>query len=147
LPKEGFAVITLTDEACKRAKSHYRMKSKKGLISKNISFSRFVTELLERALENDSQISQIEPLFRKLGTLNDSIVVTDRSNQIAEVKIIFRKKGAELFCVLDKRADCAHVGFAYSTPELYQFIHLKRKSQDLAKRKRHPIRLSALSVI
>jgi hypothetical protein len=37
------------------------------------------------------------------------------SNRIAEVML----KEVELQCLLDERADCVHVGFVYSLPELY----------------------------
>jgi hypothetical protein len=119
----------LTDEAYEKARSHYQSKVRKGLVSKNTSFSRFVTELLEHALENEPGLSLIQPLIRTVGTVGDSIIVCDRSNRVAEVKLVSGKKLARLFCALDERDDCDHVGFVFSTPELYSLIRLK-KTED-----------------
>jgi len=48
--------------------------------------------------------------------LTKRVVLKDnKTNRIAEVML----KEGELQCLLDERADCVHVGFVYSLPELY----------------------------
>ena len=46
---------------------------------------------------------------------NRVVLKDNKRNRIAEVML----KEGELQCLLDERADCVHVGFAYSLPELY----------------------------
>ena len=56
------------------------------------------------------------PDMEKLSIDQNRVVLQDnKRNRIAEVLL---KKG-ELQCLLDERADCVHVGFVYSLPELY----------------------------
>jgi hypothetical protein len=56
------------------------------------------------------------PYMKKLSIDQNRVVLKDnKRNRIAEVKL---KKG-ELQCLLDKKADCVHMGFLYSLPELY----------------------------
>ncbi len=43
------------------------------------------------------------------------MIQDNKINRIAEVLL----KEGELQCLLDERADCVHVGFVYSLPELY----------------------------
>ena len=43
------------------------------------------------------------------------VLQNNKRNRIAEVLL----KEGELQCLLDERADCVHVGFVYSLPELY----------------------------
>ena len=46
---------------------------------------------------------------------NRVVLKDNKRNRIAEVML----KEGELQCLLDERADCVHIGFAYSLPELY----------------------------
>ena len=54
--------------------------------------------------------------MEKLSIDQNRVVLKDNKwNRIAEVML----KEGELQCLLDERADCVHVGFVYSLPELY----------------------------
>jgi hypothetical protein len=54
--------------------------------------------------------------MEKLSIDQNRVVLKDnKRNRIAEVML----KEGELQCLLDDRADCIHVGFVYSLPELY----------------------------
>ena len=54
--------------------------------------------------------------MEKLSIDQNRVVLKDnKRNRIAEVML----KEGELQCLLDERADCVHVGFAYSLPEMY----------------------------
>ena len=56
------------------------------------------------------------PYIEKLSIDQNRVVLKDnKRNRIAEVML----KEGELQCLLDERADCVHVGFVYSLPELY----------------------------
>ena len=56
------------------------------------------------------------PYMEKLSIDQNRVVLKDnKRNRIAEVML----KEGELQCLLDEKSDCAHVGFVYSLPELY----------------------------
>jgi hypothetical protein len=56
------------------------------------------------------------PYMKKLSIDQNRVVLKDnKRNRIAEVML----KEIELQCLLDERADCVHVGFVSSLPELY----------------------------
>jgi hypothetical protein len=66
------------------------------------------------------------PYIEKLSIDQNRVVLKDnkRNNRIAEVML----KEGELQCLLDERADCVHVGFVYSLPELYNMNNQEIKA-------------------
>ena len=130
MPKKGFAVICITEEVFKRAKAFYLKKLRAGEISNKISFSRFMNDLLEHAVENDEYLSRMPVAFQKIGIFGNSVLLKDCLDQIYQVKIHLRNGNSELWCLKDKRNDCIHIGFAYSIPELYRVIRNNYREVD-----------------
>jgi hypothetical protein len=63
--------------------------------------------------------------MEKLSIDQNRVVLKDnKRNRIAEVML----KEGELQCLLDERADCVHVGFVYSLPELYNMNNQEIKA-------------------
>ena len=85
-----------------------------------------IYKLMDDALDYRN-IRQMAPL-QFLSALDQSILIRNRiSGVIAELVI----KEGELVCLLDRSKNCAHVGFAWATPEVYKVMkeHGAKKPQ------------------
>jgi hypothetical protein len=64
---------------------------------------------------------------KKLSIDQNRVVLKDnKRNRIAEVML----KEGELQCLLDEKADCVHVGYVYSLPELYNMNNQEIKASS-----------------
>jgi hypothetical protein len=124
MPKEGFSVITITQEAHDKARTRYNQKLKQGQVEANKSFSRYVNDLIIEKVEEDENLARQAPFMQKVGLQDNSIMIKDNKiGRIAEVQV----RGKDLVCMLDDKRDCVHVGFAYAIPEVYRVISERRK--------------------
>lgn len=122
MPKEGFSVVTITQQAHDKAKQRYNQKVKSQKLSK--SFSKYVNDIIVEQVEADESLSLTAPFMEKLGLDGNSIMVKDNKiGRIVEVQV----RGRELVCMLDERKDCVHVGFAYAIPEVYRLMSERRR--------------------
>jgi hypothetical protein len=72
--------------------------------------------MMEEMMLRYETFARHAPYMEKLSIDQNRVVLKDnKRNRIAEVLL----KEGELQCLLDERADCVHVGCAYSLPELY----------------------------
>jgi hypothetical protein len=72
--------------------------------------------MMEKMMLRYEAFAKHAPYMGKLSIDQNRVVLKDnKRNRIAEVML----KEGELQCLLDERADCVHVGFVYSLPELY----------------------------
>jgi hypothetical protein len=124
MPKEGFSVITITQEAHDKARTRYNQKLKLGQVEQNKSFSRYVNDLIMEKVEEDENLARQAPFMQKVGLQDNSIMIKDNKiGRIAEVQI----RGKDLVCMLDDKRDCVHVGFAYAIPDVYRVISERRR--------------------
>jgi hypothetical protein len=116
MPKPGFKSITVSEHVYNKFFKAYE-KSKKTLEIKGIrSFSGYLTSMMEEMMLRYETFARHAPYMEKLSIDENRVVLKDnKRNRIAEVML----KEGELQCLLDERADCVHVGFAYSLPEMY----------------------------
>ena len=122
MPKEGFSVITITQQAHDRAKQRYKEKVKAEKLTK--SFSKYVNDLIVETIEADENLSLTAPFMQKIGMEGNSIMIKDNKiGRIVEVQV----HGKDLICMLDERKDCMHVGYAYAIPEVYRVMSERRK--------------------
>ncbi|MFQ5920520.1 MAG: hypothetical protein ACE5JV_00710 [Nitrososphaerales archaeon] len=119
MPKSGFKSITVSEYVYKKFFDVYE-KSRKDLEMRGItSFSGYLTSMMEEQMQRHEVFARYAPMMEKVATDDDRVVIMDnKKNRIAEVQI----KGKELYCLLDERNDCVHVGFAYSLPEVYKAL-------------------------
>ena len=123
MPKEGFSVITITQEVHDKAKSRYNQKQKTGQVQDK-SFSRFINDIIMEVIEADANLALQAPFMQKIGLEGNSIMIKDNKiGRIVEVQI----HGKDLVCMLDEKKDCAHVGYAYSIPDVYRVISERRR--------------------
>ena len=123
MPKEGFSVITITQQVHDKAKTRYNQKLKTGQVQDK-SFSRFINDIIMDVIEADANLALQAPFMQKIGLEGNSIMIKDNKiERIVEVQI----HGKDLVCMLDERKDCAHVGYAYSIPDVYRVISEKRR--------------------
>ena len=101
-------------------------KNKKGLAIKGIrSFSGYLTSMMEEMMLRYEAFAKHAPYMEKLSIDQNRVVLKDnKRNRIAEVML----KEGELQCLLDERADCVHIGFVYSLPELYNMNNQEIKA-------------------
>ncbi|MHB1868987.1 MAG: hypothetical protein ACYCPP_08585 [Nitrososphaerales archaeon] len=117
MPKEGFSAITIHSQVHDKAHSVYQEKVKSGKI-KGKSFSRYINDIILETVEADEMLSLAAPHIQLSALVDNSILLKDNKlNRIVEVQV--RGKEKDLFCVLDKRNDCVHTGFAYAIPQVY----------------------------
>jgi hypothetical protein len=122
MPKEGFSVITITQQAHDRAKQRYNQKVKAEKLSK--SFSKYVNDLIVETIEADENLSLSAPFMQKIGLQDNSIMIKDNKiGRIVEVQV----HGKDLICMYDEKKDCMHVGYAYAIPEVYRVMSERRK--------------------
>jgi hypothetical protein len=128
LPKPGFKSITVSEHVYKRF-LHVYEKKKKSLELKGItSFSGYITSTMEEVMAKHETFSKYAPLLEALTIESDRVILKDnKQNRIIEVMV----RNGELYCLLDERSDCVHVGFAYSIPEVYSAINNKGKAPNL----------------
>ena len=122
MPKEGFSVITITQQVHDKAKQRYNQKVKAEKLHK--SFSKYVNDLILETIEADENLSLAAPFIQKIGMEGNSIMLKDNKiGRIVEVQV----HGKDLICMLDEKKDCVHVGYAYAIPEVYRVISERRK--------------------
>lgn len=122
MPKEGFSVVTITQETYDKAKQRYAQKSKRGQVKK--SFSKYVNDIIIEAIEADENLSLQAPFMQKIGLQDNSIMIKDNKiGRIVEVQV----HGKDLICMLDDRKDCVHVGYACAIPEVYKILSEHRR--------------------
>ena len=123
MPKEGFSVITITQQVHDKARTRYNQKLKAGQVQDK-SFSRFINDIIMDVIEADANLALQAPFMQKIGLEGNSIMIKDNKiGRIAEVQV----HGKELVCMLDERKDCVHVGFAYAIPEVYRVLSERRR--------------------
>jgi hypothetical protein len=120
MPKPGYKSITVSEHVYRKFFKVYQ-ENKKGLGAKGVrSFSGYLTSMMEEMMLKYEAFAKHAPYMEKLSIDQNRIVLKDnKRDRIAEVLL----KEGELQCLLDERADCVHVGFAYSLPELYNMDH------------------------
>ena len=120
MPKSGFKSITVSEYVYKKFFDVYE-KSRKELEMKGItSFSGYLTSMMEELMQRYEVFAKYAPMIEKVATDDNRVVVKDnKKNRIAEVQV----KGGELYCLLDERNVCVHVGFVYSLPEVYRTLY------------------------
>ena len=122
MPKEGFSVITITQQAHDKAKERYKQKVRVEKLSK--SFSKYVNDLIIETIEADENLSLSAPFMQKIGLEGNSIMIKDNKiGRIVEVQV----HGKDLICMLDEKKDCVHVGYACAIPEVYRLMSERRR--------------------
>jgi phosphoribulokinase len=123
MPKEGFSVVTITQEAYDKAHAQYSQKLKSKEIEGK-SFSRFVNDIIIERIEADQNLSLHAPYMQKVGMQDNSIMIKDNKlSRIVEVQI----RGKDLICMLDEKKDCVHVGYAYAIPDVYRIMSERKR--------------------
>jgi hypothetical protein len=118
MPKPGFKTITVKEAIYNRYYSHYK-KREREFKAKGISFSGFVTGLMEEAMQRHEAFLRHAPFIEKIAIENDRVILKDnKRDRIAEVMI----KDGQLQCLLDEKTDCLHIGFVYALPEIYEVL-------------------------
>ena len=122
MPKAGFKSITVSENVYKKFFDVY-IRSKKDLELRGItSFSGYLTSMMEEMIIKYEVFAKHAPFIEKIAIDQNRVILKDnKRNRIAEILL----KNGELQCLLDERADCVHVGFVYSLPELYSLISNK----------------------
>ena len=110
MPKPGFKSFAINEELYKFWKLKYE-KNREKLRHKGVtSFSGYLASIINKNI-GDSRIQiHDKVVFSKVFFKDDKLVLKDNlRNRVAELSIV---KG-KIFCHLDNRNDCEHVGFAY----------------------------------
>ena len=122
MPKEGFTVITITQQAHDKAKQRYNQKVRSEKLAK--SFSKYVNDLILETIEADENLSLSAPFMQKIGLQDNSIMIKDNKiGRIVEVQV----HGKDLICMLDESKNCVHVGYACAIPEVYRIMSERRR--------------------
>lgn len=120
MPESGFKSITVSELVYKRFFDVYTQIKKQLELKGITSFSGYVTSIMDEMMLRNEVFAKYAPMLEKIATDDNRIVIKDnKKNRIAEVQV----KGGDLYCLLDERNDCVHVGFVYSLPEVYRILH------------------------
>lgn len=122
MPKPGFKTITIKEHIFNKYHDLYRKAKKEKKLQEGTSFSGFVTNMLQDTLTKYEASVRYAPFLEEIAIEQDRVILKDnKRDRIAEVMI----RNGELQCLLDERADCIHVGFVYSLPEVYTVLEGK----------------------
>lgn len=115
MPKKGFTSFSLKSSVYDYWYRNYQ-KEKENLRMKGVSsFSGYLTHLIKLGESNQ----HTDFRFEKIELQNDLLVIRDKKiNRIIDLSL----KNGKIFCLIDKKSDCQHVGYAYSLPEIYDFL-------------------------
>ncbi len=122
MPKEGFKSITVSDYIYDRFQEVYN-GNKETLATKGVrSLSGYVSYMLEEAMNRDETFARYAPKIESISVEDDRVILKDNlKNRIVEIVL---QKG-ELHCFLCDAADCIHVGYVYSMPDVYTALDAK----------------------
>ena len=127
MPYKGHSSITVTDALYNKIKS----KHHENYVVNHVkpSLSDYVENILWYVLESDDILKKYAPFLEKDKIADNTIFIKDnRVNRIAELIV----QDGDLYCLLDERKDCVHIGFAWSIPEVYKIMaEHGRKKPDI----------------
>jgi predicted transcriptional regulator len=124
MPAAGFRTVAIHDEVYRRM-VQYVQEHKEELREQKIdSLSSFLDHLIMYVIEADDVLRRRAPWMRLVGFTEQGVVIEDKKiGRIVEVRLVNDAK--DLWCELDQRNDCVHVGFAYAIPEVYHAMMLR----------------------
>jgi hypothetical protein len=123
MPKPGFKTITVKEHIFNKYHELYKKAKKEHRLKENMSFSGFVTSMMQETMAKYEAFAKHAPFLEKFAIEQDRVIIKDNKlDRIAEVMV----RNGELQCLLDEKTDCIHIGFVYSLPEIYTV--LKKKS-------------------
>jgi hypothetical protein len=110
LVREGYTPVILRDDLAARLKAQieqrYRSERRKP------ELSTFIQDVLWKWLEDQED----EQRFTHVNTWEDKVRITDRQHPNTLIDVLIRE--GKLYCTFDKRANCEHVGFVWTLPQV-----------------------------
>jgi hypothetical protein len=124
MPKPGFKTITVKEHVFKKYYELYKKAKKQRKVGEGISFSGFVTSMMQETMAKYEAFAKHAPFLEKIAIEQDRVIIKDnKRDRIAEVMV----RNDELQCLLDeKKTDCIHIGFVYALPEVYAVLEKKK---------------------
>ncbi|BBE42038.1 hypothetical protein NAS2_0649 [Conexivisphaera calida] len=124
MPTSGYRSITVSEEAYNRL-VQFLEEHREELRKQDVrSISSLVSHLVMYVIEADDILRRRAPWMRLVGFTEHGVVIEDKKiDRIVEVRLV----NNDLFCELDQRDDCVHVGFAYAIPEVYNAMVARGK--------------------
>jgi len=123
MPKKGSGWMSLT--VSEEVYDHYKetFDSKKVELARKgvTSFAGYINSMLEELVERDEVFGRYAPFIEEFGYDDDGRTIYLKDNKTGRIAdVVFQNK--ELYCRLDEKPDCVHVGFAYSLPKVYKVM-------------------------
>jgi len=89
--------------------------------------SVFVRKVVFEYIEKDEVMREYGPYMSFVSNNENTIFIKDAKNdRIVPVRVVIKENGQfDLFCELDERNDCMHVGFVFALPEFYKILKEK----------------------
>ncbi|BBE42476.1 hypothetical protein [Conexivisphaera calida] len=124
MPMTGYRSITVSEEVYNKL-VQFLEEHKDELKKQDVrSISSLVGHLVMYVIEADDILRRRAPWMRLVGFTEHGVVIEDKKiDRIVEVRLV----NDDLFCELDQRDDCVHVGFAYAIPEVYNAMVARGK--------------------
>ena len=123
MPKPGFKTITVKEHVFNKYYELYKKAKKEHKVGEGISFSSFVTNMMQETMTKYEAFVKHAPFLEKIAIEQDRVIIKDnKRDRIAEVMI----RNQELQCLLDEKTDCIHIGFVYALPEVYAVLQKKK---------------------
>jgi hypothetical protein len=120
MPRKGWKTFAIREQLYRTLQTQFE-KRKSDLATKYgvSTFAGYMTRVLMEASEENEVLLRYGPFMQDVDVSGDEIAIRDNiQHRIAEV--VFRKDS--LFCLLDERSDCLHVGYAYSIPKVNKIL-------------------------
>jgi len=119
----NYTSIIISNENKKRIEEY--LKSKYPEFPPPIS--AFISKVVIDYIERDEVMRQYGPYLSFVSNNENTIFIKDEKNdRVVPVRVVIKENGQfDLFCELDQRNDCMHVGFVFALPEFYKILKEK----------------------
>src|SRR3712207_3613980 len=117
MPKPGFKTITVKEHVFNKYYELYKKVKKGNKVGEGISFSSFVTGMMQETMAKYEAFVKHAPFLEKIAIEQDRVIIKDnKRNRIAEVMV----RNQELQCLLDEkdrkstRLNSSHANISYA---------------------------------
>jgi len=119
----GFLAISISREDKEKIEEYL----KKRYPEYQPPLSTFVRKVVFEYIEKDEVMRQYGPYMSFVSNNENTIFIKDEKNdRVVPVRVVIKENGQfDLFCELDERNDCMHVGFVFALPEFYKILKEK----------------------
>ena len=119
MPKPGFKSYSLKEELYNSLKEKFKQNEQELRMRGITSISAYFSFLISQNITESKSKKPYKSTLEEIKIIANKVIIKDNMiNRIVELTI----SDGKIFCELDKKSNCMHVGFAYSLPNIYKLL-------------------------